>query len=208
MDSEHGLEEPKQGRLFKSPILEALSKTSFWLTFTFYPTLIALILYVNTLVNDYSVSKTIMLYISGLLIWSLVEYLMHRYLFHWADESKLVKKLTYTLHGIHHDFPKDEERLFMPPVPGLIIVSLMFSVSYIFIQKASFAFIPGLVNGYLVYVYIHHMVHVRKPIPNIRILWQHHALHHYKFPDKAFGVSSPLWDIVFRTMPPKSQQDN
>jgi sterol desaturase/sphingolipid hydroxylase (fatty acid hydroxylase superfamily) len=32
-----------------------------------------------------------------------------------------------------------------------------------------------------------------------RFLRQHHMAHHYTKPDRNFGVSSPLWDLVFRT---------
>ena len=31
-----------------------------------------------------------------------------------------------------------------------------------------------------------------------RYLRQYHLVHHYKTPDRHFGVSSPLWDFVFR----------
>jgi sterol desaturase/sphingolipid hydroxylase (fatty acid hydroxylase superfamily) len=30
---------------------------------------------------------------------------------------------------------------------------------------------------------------------------QQHMHHHFKTPNKRFGVSSPLWDYVFGTMP-------
>lgn len=61
--------------------------------------------------------------------------------------------------------------------------------------------------GYAIYLFIHYVVHARKPPKNfLKYLWTHHSLHHYVFEDRAFGVSSPLWDIIFKTMPPKIEK--
>ena len=68
----------------------------------------------------------------------------------------------------------------------------------------AFAFFPGFVVGYLGYVFTHFAIHkFRKPKNFLGYVWDHHNLHHFKHDDKAFGVSSPLWDYVFGTMPPK-----
>jgi sterol desaturase/sphingolipid hydroxylase (fatty acid hydroxylase superfamily) len=32
-------------------------------------------------------------------------------------------------------------------------------------------------------------------------LRKHHYLHHFKTPEARYGVSTPLWDVVFGTLP-------
>ena len=67
----------------------------------------------------------------------------------------------------------------------------------------TWAFFPGFFLGYLFYSFLHRATHVSKPPKRFKYLWKHHSLHHYKHPDKAFGVSNTFWDHIFGTMPPK-----
>lgn len=60
----------------------------------------------------------------------------------------------------------------------------------------------GLLVGYIIYDLTHYATHhfpIRGKV--LRYLKRYHMLHHYKTPDQRFGVSSPLWDVVFRTKP-------
>jgi sterol desaturase/sphingolipid hydroxylase (fatty acid hydroxylase superfamily) len=60
----------------------------------------------------------------------------------------------------------------------------------------------GFILGYLAYDLIHYATHhfmMRKGA--LKFLKRYHMQHHYKTPDRRFGVSSPLWDMVFGTMP-------
>jgi sterol desaturase/sphingolipid hydroxylase (fatty acid hydroxylase superfamily) len=60
------------------------------------------------------------------------------------------------------------------------------------------------VAGYASYLCVHYSVHAFPPPKNfLKHLWIHHALHHYQQPHSAYGVSSPFWDFIFRTMPEK-----
>lgn len=195
--------ENKKGRVFNNSFLESLTKTSFTITFTFYPLIVCALIGMHILYGDLALMGSILLYVIGFFYWTLFEYLMHRYLFHFVSERKWVQKFHYVIHGIHHDYPRDEERLFMPPVPGLLIASLLLGVLYLLMGQMAFLFEAGMLTGYLIYVYIHYMVHAKRPVRGIRFLWTHHAKHHYSDPEKAFGVSSPLWDYIFGTMPPK-----
>jgi sterol desaturase/sphingolipid hydroxylase (fatty acid hydroxylase superfamily) len=130
-------------------------------------------------------------------MWTLVEYLMHRYLFH-INESKF----QYMIHGVHHEYPRDKERLMMPPLPGIITISIFTAIWYLAFWENTFAFMAGFILGYMLYTFIHYILHTWKPINGIKFLWAHHHKHHNPaFQNKAFGVSSPLWDYVFCTMP-------
>jgi len=193
----------KQGQIFKNPFLEKLTKSNPIITIAFYLFLISLFLFLEIRYTHTGLLQIAALYFGGLFAWTLIEYILHRYVFHIDEYFPSLKRFHYIVHGVHHEHPKDHERLFMPPVPGTLIAFIMFCFWYLFFGFDAFGFMAGVSNGYLCYSYIHYTVHTK---PSSRIFhkqWSHHAKHHYKYPDKAFGVSSPLWDIVFRTMPPK-----
>jgi sterol desaturase/sphingolipid hydroxylase (fatty acid hydroxylase superfamily) len=196
-------EKNPQGQIFEDPFLESMTKSNPLLTLVFYSLLIILFFILNFEFTHNDLSGTIMLYGGGLFIWTLIEYVLHRYLFHIDRYFPRMKRLHYILHGVHHEHPRDRERLFMPPLPGTIITLFLLSFWSIFLGKDAFALMAGISNGYLFYSYIHYSVHTKPVFYPLRKLWKHHALHHFKYPNKAFGVSSPFWDLVFGTMPPK-----
>lgn len=192
-----------QGKIFDNGLLEKLTKSNPKVTITFYSFLIAFFFFLNYKYNNISFGATLGFYIAGLLTWTLMEYILHRFLFHIDEYLPFLKRFHYIIHGIHHEFPKDAERLFMPPVPGTIISFFLFLFWYLFFDLSALAFMAGITNGYLLYSYIHYKVHTKPSTKLLHKLWVHHAKHHYKFPNKAYGVSSPFWDMVFGTMPPK-----
>jgi sterol desaturase/sphingolipid hydroxylase (fatty acid hydroxylase superfamily) len=133
--------------------------------------------------------------------WTLFEYLMHRFAFHYIAESKRAQKFIYIMHGNHHHYPRDKERLFMPPVPSLILASVIFGLQFLLLRNNTFAFFPGFLLGYLMYGSMHYAIHAwNPPFKWMKPLWRNHHLHHYKDEERGFGVSSTLWDQVFGTM--------
>jgi sterol desaturase/sphingolipid hydroxylase (fatty acid hydroxylase superfamily) len=54
--------------------------------------------------------------------------------------------------------------------------------------------------GYLIYDTTHFVLHHR-PVPTAfgKLIKKAHMRHHFLEPDEDYGVSSPLWDIIFRT---------
>jgi sterol desaturase/sphingolipid hydroxylase (fatty acid hydroxylase superfamily) len=106
------------------------------------------------------------------------------------------------LHGVHHEYPKDKQRLAMPPIMSITIGTVLLFVFRLFLGDLVFAFLPGFLVGYACYLCVHYILHIFKPPNNkLRVLWSIHAVHHYKDQTKAYGVTSPLWDYVFGTMP-------
>ncbi len=192
-----------QAQLFRNPFLEKLTKSTPRLTIIFYIFLIAIFLFLEVIFTGSGSLKILEFYIGGLLSWTFMEYILHRYIFHINEYIPFLKRFHYIIHGVHHEQPRDPERLFMPPIPGTIIAFLIFSFWYLFFGLDAFAFTAGISNGYLFYSYIHYTIHTDPSNRYLRKLCIHHAKHHYKYPNKAYGVSSPLWDIVFGTMPPK-----
>jgi sterol desaturase/sphingolipid hydroxylase (fatty acid hydroxylase superfamily) len=114
-------------------------------------------------------------------------------------------KLQYTVHGVHHDYPKDKDRLAMPPFVSMFYALIFYVVFKLIMDDFALYFLPGFLIGYAAYLGVHYIVHAYQPPKNfMKVLWVNHAVHHYKDPEAAFGVSSPLWDYIFGTMPKKS----
>jgi sterol desaturase/sphingolipid hydroxylase (fatty acid hydroxylase superfamily) len=58
----------------------------------------------------------------------------------------------------------------------------------------------GLIVGYLSYEVIHFAIHCFPSVRRfVRPLASHHLHHHYADPSRCYGVTSPLWDWIFRT---------
>jgi 4-hydroxysphinganine ceramide fatty acyl 2-hydroxylase len=192
-----------QARLFKSEYMEMMTKTHPMVIYSMYFPVIIMMLFYGGAYKGLSLGSEIFLFAGGALFWSLFEYIMHRHVFHMIVEKPRARRMIYTLHGVHHEFPRDKERLFMPPIPSIIIASLIFIGLYSLMGWNALAFFPGFLLGYLMYGSMHYAIHAFAPPRFLKALWRNHHLHHYKYPEKGFGVSSVLWDVIFRTVPQK-----
>ncbi|MDX1630025.1 MAG: sterol desaturase family protein [Fulvivirga sp.] len=189
-------------KMFDNPILERLSRTHISIPLTLFTLYSAGLIYYSLEYTSLNVAVTSLLFLAGLVTFTLVEYLAHRYLFHMKTYTEFRKKLQYAMHGVHHDYPKDKDRLAMPPIMSITIATILLFLFRLIMGDYTFGFLPGFLMGYAGYLFVHYIVHAYQPPKNIfKKLWVHHGIHHYKRPDKAFGVSSPLWDYIFRTMP-------
>lgn len=188
-------------QLFQNPILEKLSRTHIAVPLTIFFSYGAVLLYWSITHTSLSASLTIALFVVGAVSFTLVEYLVHRYVFHMSTYTKWREKFQYTVHGVHHEYPKDKERLAMPPLLSVTISTLLLLVFRLVLGDYTFAFLPGFLFGYAYYLSVHYIVHVYQPPKNFfKVLWINHAIHHYKHGEYVFGVSSPFWDYVFGTM--------
>jgi sterol desaturase/sphingolipid hydroxylase (fatty acid hydroxylase superfamily) len=188
--------------IFKNPILERLTRTHIAVPISIFSVFSAGLIYYAFAYAQLPAYLIGTLFLSGLLIFSFIEYLVHRYAFHMDTDTELKQKLQYNLHGVHHEYPKDKGRLAMPPIVSVLLaVGLLLAFNYV-IGEYTYAFLPGFIMGYASYLFVHFIVHAYQPPKNVfKILWINHSIHHYKDNNKAFGVSSPLWDYVFRTLP-------
>lgn len=192
-------------QLFNNPILERLTRTHISIPITIFIIYSAsLLVYSIMSVQALSILETVMFFFIGFFTFTLVEYLMHRYLFHIGTSTARREKFQYTLHGVHHEYPKDKERLAMPPVMSITLSTALLFIFKFFIGDVVFAFLPGFLVGYAGYLVMHYIQHIFKaPKGFFNSWWANHAVHHYKDQTKAYGVTSPLWDYVFGTMPTK-----
>jgi len=194
-----------QARLFRNDYLEMMTKTHPVVVYSMYFPVITFMLYYGNVYKGISAGYEALLFCSGVLFWTFFEYLMHRHLFHMIVESPRAKRFVYTMHGVHHEYPRDKERLFMPPVPSLIAASIVFSIMHFIMGWNALSFFPGFLFGYIAYGSMHYAIHTFAPPKFLKALWRNHHLHHYKTPKKGFGVSSVLWDHVFGTVPKKEE---
>ena len=191
------------GRIFKNNILDALSRTHIAVPLTlFWGIGLAATVY-GVMEYHLAVGSSIALFFTGTLFFTLIEYLAHRNLYHMGVAGSPRKaKLQYLLHGFHHDHPRDKRRLALPPVVSLVLAAIFMSLFCLLMGAHGLAFGGGFLSGYATYLGVHYMVHVYNPPRNFfGVLWKHHNLHHYVGDTGGFGVSSPLWDLFFGTMP-------
>lgn len=189
-----------QARLFENEYLEFLTKTHPLVIWGMYIPVIGYMLYYSAVHVGLHPAGIAIVFGLAMFSWTLFEYLMHRFVFHFVSENPRVQRFIYILHGNHHEYPRDKQRLFMPPVPSLILACLIFSLQYLVLGKYAFAFFPGFLLGYLIYGSMHYAIHAwRPPFKFMKPLWRNHHLHHYKDEHKGFGVSTSLWDRVFGT---------
>lgn len=188
--------------LFENNFFERLTRTHIAVPLLFFSAISAGLMIYGFQHSYITTLNAIVIFVAGLLGFTLIEYLMHRFLFHLPPRTQKMIKFAYTIHGVHHDYPKDKDRLAMPvPLSATLSIGFFFFFEFL-MGNLVFAFLPGFLIGYASYLWVHYMVHAFKPPKNfLRRLWVNHGIHHYKNPEKAFGVSSPLWDMIFGTMP-------
>ncbi len=139
--------------IFKNTFLERLTRTHIAVPLVLY-SVISTGLIINGFHKGYiNVLNTVLLFPGGFLTFTLVEYLMHRYIFHLAPKTEKHRKFVYKVHGVHHDYPKDKDRLAMPPVLSLILSALFFLLYRLIMGNLVYAFLAGFLMGYASYLW-------------------------------------------------------
>ncbi len=188
-------------RMFKSDFLEAFSKVHWSVPLFIYVPVIGYLFYLA--IVDYKVSalEIFGLIVAGLFIWTITEYLLHRFVFHFHTTSDFGKRITFMFHGVHHDYPNDTKRLVMPPSVSIPLAIGFFFLFTAILGNISVApFFIGFIGGYLFYDISHYAIHHFNMHSKFwLVIKNHHMRHHYQDPELGLGVSSPLWDIILRT---------
>lgn len=145
----------------------------------------------------------VLLTLAGLFIWTLSEYWLHRKIFHWDPDHPVGHRLHFIIHGVHHDHPNDRMRLVMPPGASIPLAALFFGLFWlVFGLPAAYPLFAGFLVGYLAYDYTHYYLHHFVPKSDlVKRLRAQHMRHHFQDHRYGYGVSTPLWDAVFRTLP-------
>jgi sterol desaturase/sphingolipid hydroxylase (fatty acid hydroxylase superfamily) len=194
---------PQRGdvRIFENPVLERLSKISPVTVLAVYLPIIVFFIWKSFSIKI-PAGTFLLLFVAGLAFWTLFEYFMHRYVFHFVPKGKLQERISFIFHGVHHQYPNDKKRLVMPITLSLAIAVLLLSLIWLLFGNWAWAYSAGFTTGYLAYDMTHYSIHHFKP-PNIKWvkrLWKSHIDHHFRDSNKGYGVSSPFWDVVFGTL--------
>jgi sterol desaturase/sphingolipid hydroxylase (fatty acid hydroxylase superfamily) len=192
--------------MFENPLLEKLSRTHILVPITLFFLVSSVCLYYAVTTTNINLWSGTLVLLLGIFAFTFVEYMMHKHFFHMEPDTPIKDKLQYSVHGVHHDYPKDKDRLAMPPFVSAAYVLIFYAVFNLIMGDLTLYFLPGFLFGYSAYLGVHYVVHAFQPPKNfLKVLWVNHAVHHYKDPDVAFGVSSPLWDYILGTMPKKEK---
>jgi len=218
-------------RIFRNGLLESLSRVSWYVPHLVYVPVVAYLLYLNASAG-LPLAEQVLAFAAGLFAWTFAEYTIHRFVFHAPEHIEVAVRKTlaalapgepalgairgwhhvfyFFAHGVHHDFPSDSKRLVMPPSVSVPLV-VLFWLGFRFALGPVWAaeVFVGFLVGYLAYDTIHYAVHhfsVRSPA--LLYLKKLHFRHHYRDPAADFGVSSPLWDFVFRTTSPATRRES
>ena len=193
--------DPGSVRLFENPLLEALSKTHWTAPVWIAVPVMAWVAWRALATPSLSWPLLIALVLAGFLVWTLTEYLLHRFVFHFHARGPWGRRLVFLFHGVHHDYPQDAKRLVMPPAVTLVLAVIFYALFRLLLGEVWVApFFFGFAAGYLNYDLTHYAVH-HFPCRGryYARLRQYHMRHHYQQPDRGYGVSVTFWDRVFGT---------
>lgn len=150
-------------------------------------------------------SQNFLFIIAGVFSWTLIEYGLHRFIFHYTARSEVGKKLVYAAHLSHHENPRAINKLFSGLVISLPVATVYLLLAWLAtgsLHATTYLF-TGLTAGYFCYEWLHFQAHHRRPrLRLFRYLRKYHLLHHYQTPKQRYGVTSPLLDLIFGTFRP------
>jgi sterol desaturase/sphingolipid hydroxylase (fatty acid hydroxylase superfamily) len=130
--------------------------------------------------------------ITGLFTWTFVEYVIHGWLSHTFHT------FATALHAVHH---RDPDAVFT--IGAWIPIAVVWIVfAGVFGWTSGMTFFSGAVSGFIFYEAVHYRFHFCRPRGRFETyLRARHLVHHEHYPNRCFGVTSALWDLVFGTEP-------
>jgi len=192
-------------RLFKNEHLEQLTLISPRIFALVWGILLPLIAWIGW--GETGFWTGFSLFAAGLLVWTLFEYAMHRYLFHLKVEWPAARWFVFLIHGNHHDNPNDPMRDMMPLSVSLPVAALVWGACLMLLGGPGTWLFLGFILGYVVYDTIHYASHqwpMRGKLASA--LKRHHMRHHYVNENSNFAISAIFWDRVFGSTARNSRQ--
>ncbi|XP_053127091.1 fatty acid 2-hydroxylase [Hemicordylus capensis] len=212
-------------RLFHSDFIESLSKTAWYMVIAVWIPVVLCFSwhgYVSLAQEDTHLFSTFtevyairvhkyyfpLLFLVGMCIWSLLEYLIHRFVFHMKPPSTNYYLITlhFLMHGQHHKSPFDDSRLVFPPVPASFIIGFFYVVvKFMFPGGFGTSLFTGGLFGYVIYDMMHYYLHYGSPKKGTYLygLKAYHVKHHFEHQKAGFGITSRFWDRPFQTLIPE-----
>uniref|UniRef100_A0A182P0Q9 Fatty acid 2-hydroxylase n=1 Tax=Anopheles epiroticus TaxID=199890 RepID=A0A182P0Q9_9DIPT len=199
-------------RLFGPTWVENLTRTPWWIVPAFWiPAILYLIVQHGAqqvaigrgLSSPRESFLTVDLYLHlviGALAWTLLEYSLHRWVFHLdAKGNRVLQTFHFLIHGQHHKVPFDPHRLVFPVPPAILLTSIFYQPVYYAFPYPRLTLAGGLI-GYLIYDMIHYYLHYGSPAGgHLYHMKRYHYSHHFVHHDQGYGISSDFWDKLFGT---------
>jgi sterol desaturase/sphingolipid hydroxylase (fatty acid hydroxylase superfamily) len=188
---------PDSLRLFRTGVLERWSHTPWWVPALFWPAVSAVAVAASVRGGAF----TLGLFVAGMALWMALEYLLHRFLFHFRPFGRWSRRLHFLMHGIHHLDPFDRTRRVFTPLLGVPVASVVFGGLLLALPFAeAVGMFAGTMTAFVVYDVFHHFLHEDgKRGRLVRYLRRRHYLHHFGDWRVNFGVTSPIVDAIAGT---------
>jgi len=196
----------ESARLFGWDALEALTRTKWYVVPIIWGPITAFLFYLSLLqFTDSSITARDVLqwpvpalpsptlaawlkitpcFLLGNLIWTILEYGMHRFLFHLDDhlpDRNWALMLHFLLHGVHHYLPMDRLRLVMPPLLFFVLETPFTKLAHLIFPKAiANGIIAGAFLFYIFYDCCHYALHHTRLPQWLAEMKRYHLAHHYK----------------------------
>lgn len=222
----------ESARLFKWDILESLTRTKWWVVPMIWGPITMFLFTLSAMqFTDKSITardlmqmppsfahlptptpsaigSTLVSFFVGNVVWTILEYTLHRFLFHvdhYLPDQNWALMLHFLLHGIHHYLPMDRLRLVMPPTLFFMLETPFTNLAHLIFPKAvANGIISGAFAFYILYDCMHYALHHTRLPQYMAEMKRYHLAHHYKNFELGFGVTSKVWDYVFNTLLPVS----
>ena len=149
--------------------------------------------------------KLLLSLLGGIVLWTFLEYIIHRFLGHKKKGQNLVRQEHLRHHREGHYFSPMHRKI----IAAIIVATIVSVFTYLIFGKVgALFFVVGLIGMYLIYEHTHRVYHIRKPYIKYGLkMRKHHFYHHFKDPNLNHGVTTAFWDRVFGTYyPTKNKQ--
>jgi len=196
---------PDRIRLFQSDLLERTTVITPRAFAAVWTCVLAFVAYVAW--GTASIGASVGLLLAGLVVWSLFEYVMHRFRFHFEMGSGIGRYVIFVTHGNHHVEPGDPHRNMMPPIVSVPWSAAIWGLMLLALGEAGSWLFLGFAMGYVIYDSVHYACHqlpMRGPV--LGRMRKHHIRHHYAKRDGNYAITAIFWDRLFGTeVPGKSR---
>lgn len=173
-----------------------------WMTTAIFFPIVLFLLYISYHYEPRPLPWVILYLVTGLFLWTFVEYILHRFVFHLTKIKEPWRSIASGLHMAHHREPDAKDLILAPPMMTVSYSAIIFLTLWAITGKVGILglVMSGLLLGYTAYEWFHYGSHAYQPKLKVaKYLKQYHLKHHFKDPNGTFGVTNPIWDYVFRT---------
>ena len=179
-------------------------RTPFYLPFVAFGPLALALMVFGSITASFSLLQAVVYIVLGLFTWTFAEYVLHRFPFHNPTTKEPWKFLSSGQHMLHHEIPNHPDYVAAPLMMSFVIYVVLISLVLLMTQNLAITLLwgSGFAVGYLVYEGSHYYAHHGKGQSGfLAYLKRYHLIHHFKDSNNYYGVTSPIWDMVFRTKP-------